>query len=73
MENNTEKTTNEIKMWLGFIVDDAQEVLEKINPQADDNTLDHLWRLCELIGEMAYDARVLIGKMSDERENTEGA
>jgi hypothetical protein len=58
---------------LGFIVSDAQEVLEKINPQANDDTLDHLWRLCEMIGECAYDARVMIGKLIDEREDAEGA
>lgn len=73
MENNIEKTINEIKMWLKFIVNDAQEALEKISPQADDDTLEHLWRLCELIGECAYDARVMIGKLADEREDAEGA
>lgn len=73
MEYNTEKNINEIKMWLRFIVNDAREASEKISLQADNDTLDHLWRLCEMISECAYEARVLIGKLTDEREDAEGA
>ena len=73
MEYNTEKNVKKIKELAGFIREDAKEVLEGLSLSADNDKLDYLWRLCEMIGDCAEQARVLIGKMSDERENEEGA
>ena len=69
MEYNTNRNINRIKMLAGFIQGDIKEVLEKISLTADNDTLDHLWTLCEAIEGYAEEARVLIGKMSDERED----
>ena len=69
MEYNTEKNIKKIKMLAGFIKEDAKEILEGLSLSADNDKLGYLWRLCEMIGECAEEARVLIGKMSDERED----
>lgn len=73
MEYNTEKNVANIKTLLSFIKDDAEQVLQRLNLSASNDDLDLAWRLCEMIGDYAEQARVLIGKMSDEREDTEGA
>lgn len=73
MEYNTNKNVERIKMLIGFIQNDAKEVLEGLSLSADNDTLDSMWRLCEMIGDYAEQARVLIGKMSDELEDREGA
>jgi hypothetical protein len=73
MEYNTEKNIKEIKMLISFIQDNTREVLESLSLGADNDTLDCMWRLREMIGDYAEEARVLIGKMIDEREDTEGA
>lgn len=73
MEYNTEKNVEKIKMLIGFIQGDAKEVLEGLSLSADNDKLDYMWRLCEMIGDYAEQARVLTGKMSDEREDMEGA
>lgn len=69
MEYNTEKNVAEIKRLAVFIQDNAREVLENLSLGADNDTLDCMWRLCEMIGDYAEEARTLIGKMSDERED----
>lgn len=73
MEYNTENNIEKIKKLIGFIQSDAKEILEDLNLNADNNRLDYMWRLCEMIGDYAEQARILIGKMSDEREDMEGA
>ena len=73
MEYNTEKNIEKIKNLIGFIQNDAKEVLEGLSLNADNDKLDCMWRLCEMIGDYAEQARILIGKMSDEREDIEGA
>ena len=73
MKYNTEKNVEKIRKLIGFIQGDAKEVLEGLSLSADNDKLDYMWRLCEMIGDYAEQARVLIGKMSDEREDMEGA
>jgi hypothetical protein len=73
MEYNTEKNVAEIKILANLIQYDAGEVLKRLSLDADNDTLDCMWRICEIIGEYVEEARVLIGKMIDEREDMEGA
>lgn len=73
MQYNTNENIEKIKMLIGFIQGDAKEVLEGLTLTADDDTLDCLWRLCDMIGDYAEEARILIGKMSDEREDMQNA
>lgn len=73
MQYNTNENIEKIKMLIGFIQGDAKEVLEGLTLTADDDTLDYLWRLCDMIGDYAEEARILIGKMSDEREDMQNA
>lgn len=68
MEYNTQKNVEKIRKLVEFIQGDAKEILESLSLQADNDTLDCMWRLCEMIGNYAEEARVLIGKMNDERE-----
>lgn len=69
MQYNTNKNVERIRKLIGFIQGDAKEVLENLTLTADNDTLDLMWRLCEMIGDYAEEAKVLIGKMSDERED----
>lgn len=71
MKYNTNRNVKRIKTLIGFIQGDAKEVLDNLSLAADNDTLDCMWRLCEMIGDYAEEARVLIGKMSDEREDEE--
>ena len=73
MEYNTEKNVASIKTILNFIKDDTDQVLQRLSLGASNDDLDLMWRLCEMIGDYAEQAKVLIGKMSDEREDIEGA
>lgn len=73
MEYNTEKNVTRISTLLNFIKDDTDQVLQKLSLSASNDDLDLMWRLCEMIGDYAEQARILIGKMSDEREDAEGA
>ena len=73
MEYNTEKNIEKIKMLINFIQGDTKEILESLNLNADNDRLDYMWRLCEMISDYAEQAKALIGKMSDEREDMEGA
>lgn len=73
MEYNTEKNVASIKTLLNLIKYDTDQVLQGLSLSASDDDLDLMWRLCEMIGDYAEEARILIGKMSDEREDMEGA
>ena len=73
MEYNTEKNVASIKTLLNFIKDDTDQVMQRLSLGASNDDLDLMWRLCEMIGDYAEQAKVLIGKMSDEREDMEGA
>ena len=69
MQYNTNRNVERIKMLMDFIQGDAKRVVEGLTLTADNDTLDCMWRFCEMIGDYAEEARVLIGKMSDERED----
>ena len=73
MEYNTEKNIASIKTLLNFIKDDTNLVMQMLSLSASNDDLDLMWRLCDIIGDYAEEARMLIGKMSDEREDMEGA
>ena len=70
MTYNNEKTIRTIRTLIHMIQGDATEV-EEINLEQSSDDLDRLWRLCECIMDTAEDARTLIGKIIDEREDME--
>lgn len=69
MEYNTEKNIENIKRLLNLIKYDAESLLKELKVEATDDELDCMWRTCEMIEDYADSARILIGKMSDERED----
>lgn len=69
MEYNTEKNIENIKRLLSLIKHDAENLLRELKVEATDDELDCMWRTCEMIEDYADSARMLIGKMSDERED----
>lgn len=69
MEYNTEKNIENIKRLLSLIKYDAESLLKELKVEATDDELDCMWRTCEMIEDYADHARILIGKMSDERED----
>lgn len=75
MKYNTEKNIEAIKSLMGLIENDAKSIKdtdafgEGLRMEATDEELECMWRACELIEDYAYRARVLIGKMLDERED----
>lgn len=73
MEYNTKENVERIRVLLELVEYDAHRVLDGLGVAADNDTLDLAWRYCEMIESYVEEARVLIGKMSDEREDMEGA
>ena len=74
MEYNNEKTIKRIRDLLFLAKSDAAILQEKWNEngvqlEASDDELKVMWRTLELIEGYAEDARILIGKMLDERED----
>lgn len=69
MEYNTEKNVANIKRLLEIIKYDVNSLLDDLSVEASDDELDCMWCACEMIEDYADRARVLIGKMSDERED----
>jgi hypothetical protein len=70
MEYNNEKTIETIKLLAHMIQSDASELSEISLTQSNDE-LDRLWRICEMIESYADEARILVGKITDEREDME--
>ena len=68
MEYNTEKNVEQIKKLMKFVQSNAEAILDNLSLSTTNDTLDCMWRMCEMIGDYAEEARILIGKMSDERE-----
>ena len=68
MEYNNTKTVESIKLLMRLIHSDAMDT-EEIKLDMTNEQLEVLYRCCELIESHAADARVLIGKMLDERED----
>ena len=69
MEYNTGKNIENIKRLLNLIKYDAESLLKGLKLEATNDELDCMWRACEMIEDYADHARILIGKMSDERED----
>ena len=70
MEYNNNKTIESIKLLASMIQSDASELSEISLNQTNDE-LDRLWRICEMIEGYASEAKTLIGKIVDEREDME--
>lgn len=70
MEYNNSKTIESIKLLASMIRGDAFELSEISLSQTNDE-LDRLWRVCEMIEGYANEAKTLIGKIVDEREDME--
>lgn len=76
MDYNNEKNIERIKTLLFLIESDAATLQGKRNEngvrlEASDDELEVMWRTLELVEGYAEDARILIGKMLDEREDME--
>lgn len=75
MEYNTKKNIEAIKSLMFLIECDAKSIKntgafgEGLRMETTDEELECMWRICELIEGYAEDARILIGKMLDERED----
>lgn len=74
MNYNNEKNIERIKTLLFLIESDAATLQGKRNEngvrlEASDEELEVMWRTLELVEGYAEDARILIGKMLDERED----
>lgn len=76
MEYNTEKHINSIRDLLFLIESDAatlrsNELGEGVRLEASYEELEQMWRICEMIEDYADRARMMIGKMLDERDDME--
>lgn len=74
MDYNNEKNIERIKTLLFLIESDAATLQGKRNEdgvrlEANDDELEVMWRTLELVEGYAESARILIGKMLDERED----
>ena len=70
MEYNNTKTIESIKLLMRLIHSDATDT-EEIKLNMENSQLETLYRCCELMEGYASEARILIGKMLDEREDME--
>jgi hypothetical protein len=70
MEYNNTKTIKSIKLLMRLIHSDAADT-EEIKLDMENSQLETLYRCCELMEDYASEARVLIGKMLDGREDVE--
>ena len=76
MEYNTEKHINSIRDLLFLIESDAATLRstnlgEGVRLDASYEELEQMWRVCEMIEDYADRARMMIGKMLDERDDME--
>ena len=71
MEYNNEKTTTNITKLMSTIIYDANNINEDLNLELPIEELERLWRVCSFIASNAERAKVLIGKMLDERDDME--
>lgn len=77
MEYNNEKTISRIRDLLFLIESDAATLMsdhlgEGIRLEASTEDLEVHYRICELMEGYIERAKILIGKMLDEREDLEG-
>ena len=71
MEYNTKETIENFKSLLRIIAGDANEASQTADFNASKEQLEVLYRTCELIEGWAERARILLGKLMDEREDCE--
>ena len=71
MEYNNRETIENFKSLMRIIAGDAKEASETAKFEATTEELEVLYRTCELIEGWAEEARISLGKLMDEREDTE--
>ena len=76
MEYNNEQTVDYIRMLLFLIMSDADTLRsnrlnEGVRLEASTEELEVYYRTCELMEDYLERAKILIGKMLDEREDME--
>lgn len=71
MEYNTINKFEDFKSLLRIIAGDAKEASQTAKFEATTEELEVLYRTCELIEGWAEEARILLGKLMDEREDNE--
>lgn len=76
MEYNNEQTVDYIRILLFFIESDADTLRsnrlnEGVRLEASTEELEVYYRTCELMEDYLERAKILIGKMLDEREDME--
>lgn len=73
MEYNNKETIDNFKSLMRIIAGDANEASQTANFDASKEQMEVLYRTCELIEGWAEEARILLGKLMDEREDEEEA
>jgi hypothetical protein len=71
MEYNNRETIENFKSLMRIIAGDATEASKTADFEATTEELEALYRTCELIEGWAEQARISLGKLMDEREDTE--
>jgi hypothetical protein len=73
MEYNNREAIENFKSLMRIIAGDATEASKTARFEATTEELEVLYRTCELIEGWAEEARILLGKLMDEREDEEEA
>lgn len=71
MEYNNRETIESFKSLMRIIAGDAKEASQTADFDASKEQMEVLYRTCELIEGWAEEARILLGKLMDEREDME--
>lgn len=71
MEYNNKETIENFKSLMRIIAGDAKEASETADFDLPKEQMEVLYRTCELIEGWAEEARILLGKLMDEREDNE--
>ena len=73
MEYNNKETIENFKSLMRIIAGDAKKASQAADFDASKEQMEELYRTCELIEGWAEEARTLLGKLMDEREDEEEA
>ena len=73
MEYNNMETIDNFKSLMRIIAGEVKDTEAQIKFEADKDEMECIYRACELIEGWAEEARILLGKLMDEREDTEWA
>lgn len=71
MEYNNRETIENFKSLMRIIAGDANEASQTADFDASKEQMEVLYRTCELIEGWAEQARISLGKLMDEREDSE--